>query len=386
MKLTTAITACLLTAVIPVHGYYAPSIGRFINRDPIEEKGGLNLYSFVNNNGINDYDYLGMNGNIWGAKGQRPGTESPLTDEFRTFRLGQIQLEDGTWYTPERGGSIGQLIFGVALAIITYGALSGPATTFASASLGLGSTAAPIAGGALAGATSGMVGQIGATGSTDNLGEAALGGAILGGIAGGFGDTWNATRVATTAVGGGAASEINGGDFVEGAVISGAIAVVTWGAIEMRENMIAQSRLNDSRVNASGTSDGFNGDDFKLGGGRYNPDMAYQDPSALGGMQGGQGQVFGINYNPGSLTDHVVESYAGVHDFLNNPWSYNSATGNIRSGMNSFQRFMSETMSWVDVPLATPIVATSLVGLSPGATNTVVQNNRRGTESSPPHP
>ncbi len=41
--------------------YYSPSLGRFINRDPIEESGGLNLYAFVQNNAVNGWDYLGMN-------------------------------------------------------------------------------------------------------------------------------------------------------------------------------------------------------------------------------------------------------------------------------------------------------------------------------------
>ena len=41
--------------------YYSPTLGRFINRDPIEESGGLNLYGFVGNNGVNKWDYLGMN-------------------------------------------------------------------------------------------------------------------------------------------------------------------------------------------------------------------------------------------------------------------------------------------------------------------------------------
>jgi len=37
------------------HGsrYYSPSLGRFINRDPIEEAGGLNLYGFCGNDGVN---------------------------------------------------------------------------------------------------------------------------------------------------------------------------------------------------------------------------------------------------------------------------------------------------------------------------------------------
>jgi hypothetical protein len=35
-------------------------LGRFINRDPIEEQGGLNLYAFCRNDGVNKWDYLGM--------------------------------------------------------------------------------------------------------------------------------------------------------------------------------------------------------------------------------------------------------------------------------------------------------------------------------------
>ena len=42
------------------HRYYEPELGRFINRDPIEEDGGLNLYGFVGNDPVNFYDYLGM--------------------------------------------------------------------------------------------------------------------------------------------------------------------------------------------------------------------------------------------------------------------------------------------------------------------------------------
>jgi RHS repeat-associated protein len=39
--------------------YYHPQTGRWINRDPIEESGGLNLYGFVGNDGVNRWDYLG---------------------------------------------------------------------------------------------------------------------------------------------------------------------------------------------------------------------------------------------------------------------------------------------------------------------------------------
>ena len=40
--------------------YYSPREGRFISRDPIEEQGGLNLYGFCGNDGINRWDYLGQ--------------------------------------------------------------------------------------------------------------------------------------------------------------------------------------------------------------------------------------------------------------------------------------------------------------------------------------
>ncbi|WP_339132906.1 MAG: RHS repeat-associated core domain-containing protein [Candidatus Electrothrix sp. GW3-4] len=40
--------------------YYSPELGRWLSRDPIGEDGGLNLYGFVGNDGINGWDYLGL--------------------------------------------------------------------------------------------------------------------------------------------------------------------------------------------------------------------------------------------------------------------------------------------------------------------------------------
>ncbi len=42
------------------HRYYSPGMGRFINRDPLGEAGGRNLYGFVGNNPLNRWDYLGL--------------------------------------------------------------------------------------------------------------------------------------------------------------------------------------------------------------------------------------------------------------------------------------------------------------------------------------
>lgn len=40
--------------------FYDPVMGRWPSRDPIEESGGINLYGFVGNDGVNRWDYLGM--------------------------------------------------------------------------------------------------------------------------------------------------------------------------------------------------------------------------------------------------------------------------------------------------------------------------------------
>ena len=40
--------------------YYKPELGRWINRDPIGEEGGLNVYGFVQNRATIAYDHLGL--------------------------------------------------------------------------------------------------------------------------------------------------------------------------------------------------------------------------------------------------------------------------------------------------------------------------------------
>jgi|GEM_PF-1533672 len=40
--------------------YYNPSTGRWLSRDPINEKGGLNLYVFLGNDGVDRVDFLGL--------------------------------------------------------------------------------------------------------------------------------------------------------------------------------------------------------------------------------------------------------------------------------------------------------------------------------------
>jgi hypothetical protein len=42
------------------HAFYDPGHGRWVSRDPIQEQGGVNLYGFVVNDGVNKLDYLGF--------------------------------------------------------------------------------------------------------------------------------------------------------------------------------------------------------------------------------------------------------------------------------------------------------------------------------------
>ena len=46
--------------------YYDPVTGRWPSRDPIKEEGGVNLYAFVTNNGVNGTDLLGLEGYDFG--------------------------------------------------------------------------------------------------------------------------------------------------------------------------------------------------------------------------------------------------------------------------------------------------------------------------------
>jgi len=40
--------------------YYSPETGRWLSRDPIAERGGVNLYGMVGNDAVNRWDYLGL--------------------------------------------------------------------------------------------------------------------------------------------------------------------------------------------------------------------------------------------------------------------------------------------------------------------------------------
>lgn len=55
----------LILAVVPASAFYNPNSGRWLNRDPLEEEGGVNLYGFVHNDSLSHFDPLGQHVDKW---------------------------------------------------------------------------------------------------------------------------------------------------------------------------------------------------------------------------------------------------------------------------------------------------------------------------------
>jgi hypothetical protein len=62
--------------------YFNPQNCKWLSRDPINEKGGLNLYGFVGNNPVNTWDYNGMQ--LFGSEGDQTIS---LSKELRIFQV-----------------------------------------------------------------------------------------------------------------------------------------------------------------------------------------------------------------------------------------------------------------------------------------------------------
>ena len=75
--------------------FYSPTMGRFINRDPIEEAGGINLYAFCGNDGVNHADLLGMSLLDWFKDVFAPSSDSNSDDD-----TAEIEVDGGQSYTP----------------------------------------------------------------------------------------------------------------------------------------------------------------------------------------------------------------------------------------------------------------------------------------------
>ncbi len=145
----------------------------------------------------------------------------------------------------------------------------------------------------------------------------------------------------------------------------------------MRSTMIQQSRLDTGGPDGSSRNIGYpsvghrsgglyrlllglgyGGDGIKIGGGRFNSESSGRSP--LGWHQGGQGGLFAFPYKPGAFGDYIVESFSGVHDYLNSGIFYDRATGNIRDNIHPTVSIVGEFANAFNVLVATPFVISSL--------------------------
>jgi len=165
---------------------------------------------------------------------------------------------------------------------------------------------------------------------------------------------------------------VSGTNVGDGALIGGA-AAGTYSLIRdtgkyLRAKMITQSRLDPN--NSSGISEGLDGDGFKLGGSRWdNNPGAKNAPSPLGGLQGGQGKIFGFNYPPKGIVNHIVESWAGPHDYLNS-WAYN-ADGTLRQ-LTRVEHFVGGITNPLNVGLAAPVAIPLMLGPTGAAAPAII--------------
>ena len=332
---------------------YDPETGRFLSADVyIQEPNRLlshNRYIYVLNN---PNKYTDPSGHFW------------------NFIVGALISYVASQSDNPYIRTIGMIVGGAMM-----GGAFGGETLFANAALNkaaVGFTMGGIRGGDLESAVLGGL----SAGLTSGIEHGANGGAF-------FGDNIFATAAAHGAAQG-IIAEASGSDFKDGFRAGFALSILSQSAIKMREKMIAQSRKysyidfeTGERIypNLSGDSVGFRGDGVKLGGGRFNryvdgrllnpiDALRRQRESLLGGIQGQEGAIgwpkngLGYQYSSGSVTDYIVEAYAGPHDYLNSPFFYNSM-GNIRN-MPVWLSTPLETVNLLNVVVATPFVLASI--------------------------
>jgi hypothetical protein len=88
MKIRSLLVLSALLLFIKAHAFafYDPGAGRWLSKDPIGERGGLNLYSFIVNSAVNHVDVLGL-------VGKGPCLEVPITSVFSAPNTGWTQTK-----------------------------------------------------------------------------------------------------------------------------------------------------------------------------------------------------------------------------------------------------------------------------------------------------
>lgn len=91
MKTSILIVLLLLSLTRLTQAVYYPVQGRWVNRDPIGEAGGIHLYAFVNNAGINSVDPLGLKEEIYHGKYKCECDRAEVNKVIREYALKAVQ-------------------------------------------------------------------------------------------------------------------------------------------------------------------------------------------------------------------------------------------------------------------------------------------------------
>jgi len=175
--------------------YYSPALGRFINRDPIEEAGGVNLYGFCGNDPVGRFD---PNGNSWlsslwdrtiGSLGKHIAQN--WDDGGRTYVEAAGIIAASVFVGAELAGAMSGVLSGTSMMVAADGTVTVTATSGAfAADLGaISGVAGGIAGGAAGGFVGGAASAAVDGGNMSEVlhagGDAALIGGVLSGVSAG---------------------------------------------------------------------------------------------------------------------------------------------------------------------------------------------------------
>ena len=90
VSMTIGAVMWLILQPAPVSAFYNPNTGRWLNRDPIGEKGGSNVYGFASNTPLNAVDALGK---IAGGGFMQMNCRQPCED-FKRRRYADMEPRD----------------------------------------------------------------------------------------------------------------------------------------------------------------------------------------------------------------------------------------------------------------------------------------------------
>jgi RHS repeat-associated protein len=345
---------------------YDPVLGRMLQADPMTGPGNqsLNRYSYVVNNPLSLTDPSGYS--WWHTLDRIAG--------WLTFGPA-FPLVRNDYYSFV-GNPYVRMVGAVVASYFTFGAVYGAfSAEFVAGTYG--GISGGIIAGVTAGASSGFAAAAIQTRSFQMAWRGALAGAVAGGIYGYYGNAQSVERVGTESIAGGIESKIQGGDFIQGVEFAFAISSLNYANYRMREYEVQQASQHS--YNVDGRSDGFYGDNIKMAGSRRMFDPNDPDPthveicdSPAGGCQGApvnlndvRGRIGPINYSPGSTIDHIVESFAGPHDWLRDFTGSYDPSGNSYQ-FTGFADTLDVARNYIEIPLASPFAIGGLVHQTPG--------------------